>query len=245
MKAAADWRSRALRQQGRKAQLLDNCNIGAATGQKDRVVDPAAVTFHEPGTERYGLEERRFMLELARQTLVSAASHGTPPEVCENDVPPRLVEKRACFVTLTKAGLLRGCIGHLTATEPLYRAVIDNACGAALRDPRFAPVQPDELAEIRIEISVLTEPQPLAFTSPEDLLARLRPNEDGVLLRIGARTATFLPQVWAQIPDKEKFLGHLAHKAGCEPAAWRGEDVSVSLYRVECFEEDLAAPRVI
>ena len=164
------------------------------------------------------------------------------PEVAEKDVPPKLAEKKACFVTLTKDGALRGCIGHLTAMEPLHQAVAENARNAALRDPRFLPVKPDELDKIKIEISVLTEPQPLAFSSPEDLLSKLHPNEDGVLLHIGPRTATFLPQVWAQIPDKVEFLEHLSQKAGCEPSAWRGKDVSVSIYHVECFEEEHAGP---
>ena len=126
------------------------------------------------------------------------------------------------------------------AMEPLHQAVAENARNAALRDPRFPPVQPDELDKIRIEISVLTEPQPLAFSSPDDLLSKLHPNEDGVLLHIGPRTATFLPQVWAQIPDKVEFLEHLSQKAGCEASAWRGTDVSVSIYHVECFEEEHA-----
>jgi AmmeMemoRadiSam system protein A len=138
---------------------------------------------------------------------------------------------------LTKGGTLRGCIGHLSAMEPLYQAVIDNARNAAVRDPRFAAVQPDEVDQIRIEVSVLTEPQPLAFSSPEDLLGKLDPHEDGVLLHIGPRTATFLPQVWAQLPDKVQFLNHLAQKAGCEPSDWRGKDTQVSIYHVERFEE--------
>jgi AmmeMemoRadiSam system protein A len=111
-----------------------------------------------------------------------------------------------------------------------------------LRDTRFPSVQPDELDQIRIEISVLTDPQPLPFTSPDDLLSKLHPNEDGVLLHIGPRTATFLPQVWAQLPDKAEFLNHLSQKAGCESSAWRGKDVSVSIYHVECFEEEHARP---
>ena len=85
-------------------------------------------------------------------------------------------------------------------------------------------------------------PQPLPFSSPEDLLGKLRPNEDGVLLHIGPRTATFLPQVWAQLPDKAEFLNHLSQKAGCESSAWRGKDVSVSIYHVEGFEEEHARP---
>jgi AmmeMemoRadiSam system protein A len=122
--------------------------------------------------------------------------------------------------------------------EALYQAVIDNARNAAVRDPRFLPVRAEEVAQIKIEISVLTEPEPLAFSSPDDLLSKLHPHEDGVWLRIGSRMATFLPQVWAQIPRKEEFLDRLSEKAGCAPSAWRGKDTSVSIYHAECFEEN-------
>ncbi len=228
------------RQKGWKAQVLDYRNSGDATGDKDRVVGYTAVAFYAPAPETLSASDRKFLLELARQTLRSVTTNGPVPEVAAAAVPPKLVDKKACFVTLTKNGTLRGCIGHLTAMEPLHQAVAENARNAALRDPRFTPVQPEELGEIKIEISVLTEPQSLAFSSPDDLLSKLHPNEDGVLLHIGPRTATFLPQVWAQIPDKVQFLEHLSEKAGCEPSAWRGKDVTVSIYHVECFEEESA-----
>jgi AmmeMemoRadiSam system protein A len=202
------------------------------TGEKDRVVSCAL------GSENLAAAERKFLLELARETLTRVTAEDNLPEVAAEDLPPKLREKKACFVTLTKGGALRGCIGHLTALEPLYEAVAENARNAAMRDPRFPPVEPGELDQIKIEISVLTEPQPLAFSSPDDLLSKLHPNEDGVLLHIGSRTATFLPQVWAQVPDKVEFLTHLSQKAGCERSAWRGKDVSVSIYHVECFEEE-------
>jgi AmmeMemoRadiSam system protein A len=230
------------RQKGWKAQLLDYRNSGDVTGDKDRVVGYTAVAFYAPGPENLAAAERKFLLELARKTLTSVTANGSLPEVAAKDVPPKLAAKQACFVTLTKNGVLRGCIGHLMAIEPLHQAVAENARNAALRDPRFPPVTTDELDQIRIEISVLTEPQPLPFTSPEDLLSKLHPNEDGVLLHIGPRTATFLPQVWAQLPDKTEFLNHLSQKAGCESSAWRGKDVSVSIYHVECFEEEHARP---
>ena len=228
------------RQKGWKARLLDYRNSGDVTGEKDRVVGYSAVAFYAPGPENLSAAERKFLLDLARKTLVSVTAGGSVPEVAAKDVPPKLLEKKACFVTLTKGGMLRGCIGHLMAIEPLHEAVADNARNAALRDPRFPPVSPEELNQIKIEISVLTDPQPLSFNSPEDLLSKLHPNEDGVLLHIGPRTATFLPQVWAQLPDKADFLEHLSQKAGCDPAAWRGKDVSVSIYHVECFEEEHA-----
>jgi len=138
---------------------------------------------------------------------------------------------------LTKRGQLRGCIGHIFPQEELYRAVMDNARNAALRDPRFTPVQPDELDKIEIEVSVLTVPEPLAFSSPDDLLNKLRPHRDGVVLQIGGRGATYLPQVWEQIPDKVHFMDSLAEKAGLAPDAWRGRDTKVLIYHVEAFKE--------
>ena len=231
---------RLARQKGWKAQLLDYRNSGDVTGEKDRVVGYTSVAFYAPAPENLAAAERKYLLELARKTLTSVTTGGSLPEVAAKDVPPKLAEKKACFVTLTKSGALRGCIGHLMAMEPLHQAVAENARNAALRDPRFPPVGSDELDQIKIEISVLTDPQPLPFNSPDDLLSKLHPNEDGVLLHIGPRTATFLPQVWAQVPDKVAFLNHLSQKAGCEPSAWRGKDVSVSIYHVECFEEERA-----
>jgi AmmeMemoRadiSam system protein A len=230
------------RQKGWKAQLLDSRNSGDVTGEKDRVVGYSAVAFYAPAPENLTAAERKFLLDLARKTLVSVTAGGSLPEVAAKDVHPKLTEKKACFVTLTKDGALRGCIGHLMAIEPLRQAVAENARNAALRDPRFPPVEPGELDHIKIEISVLTDPQPLSFSSPDDLLSKLHPNEDGVLLHIGPSTATFLPQVWAQLPDKVKFLEQLSQKAGCERSAWRGKDVSVSIYHVECFEEEHSRP---
>jgi AMMECR1 domain-containing protein len=95
----------------------------------------------------------------------------------------------------------------------------------------------DELDSVTIEISILTEPQSLIFASPEELLDKLHPNEDGVWLKIGARGATFLPQVWSQVPGKLEFLNLLACKAGCPASAWRDADATVALYRVEAFAE--------
>jgi len=138
---------------------------------------------------------------------------------------------------LTENGALRGCIGYIEPRVALYQAVLDNARNAATRDPRFRPVRPEEVNKIKIEISVLTVPQPLPFKSPDDLLNKLQPGEDGVVLRIGPAEATFLPQVWEQLPDKVQFLNQLAQKAGCAPDDWRGRNVSVSIYHAEAFHE--------
>ncbi|HEX7576399.1 MAG TPA: AmmeMemoRadiSam system protein A, partial [Verrucomicrobiae bacterium] len=191
----------------------------------------------EPAPQNFDATERKFLLDLARTTLAHVATNGSLPEVSAKGVSLKLAETKACFVTLTENGELRGCIGHILPQEALYQAVVDNARNAATRDPRFQPVRPDEVNRIKIEISVLTEPQPLRFNSPDDLLGKLQPYEDGVVLQIDSRGATFLPQVWEQIPDKVEFLNHLAQKAGRAPDDWRGRNVSVSIYHVEAFEE--------
>jgi len=108
---------------------------------------------------------------------------------------------------------------------------------AAMRDHRFSSVQPEELGKIAIEISVLTEPAPLAFSTPDDLLAKIQPHKDGVVLNMNGRGATFLPQVWEQIPGKEAFFSALAQKAGCPADQWRKPGTTVAIYHVEAFKE--------
>jgi len=222
---------------GWKTQLLDARNSGDATGDKGRVVGYACIAFFEPAPENFSSPERQLLLQLARQTLASVVTNGSAPTPSRESLPPKVAEARGCFVTLTRHGDLRGCIGNIIAQGPLYQALIDNARSAALHDPRFRPVQAGEVPGLQIEVSVLTVPQPLAFGSPEELLAKLQPYEDGVVLRIGDAGATFLPQVWAQLPDKVEFLNHLSAKAGRAPSDWRGKDTTVSVYHVEAFEE--------
>jgi AmmeMemoRadiSam system protein B/AmmeMemoRadiSam system protein A len=237
---------RVAQQRGWKPVLLDYRNSGDTSGDKSSVVGYAAIAFYAPesapaekpkAAATLTPDERRYLLALARQTVRDVAGGGPVPEIPAREVNAELAQPKACFVTLTKRGELRGCIGHLSAIMPLYRAVIDNARNAALRDPRFPSVAPREVDELEIEISVLTEPQPLAFASPEDLLAKLQPGVDGVVLRIGSHVATYLPQVWEQIPDKVEFLDRLAEKAGARAGDWRGRNTAVSIYHVESFKE--------
>jgi AmmeMemoRadiSam system protein B/AmmeMemoRadiSam system protein A len=211
---------------GWKAKLLDYRNSGDTAGNKDAVVGYAAIAFYSPTFSR---EERKQLLELARKTI----SGDKLPEFKN----PKFDETKGCFVTLTKNGRLRGCIGHILPQEALYRAVMDNALSAAKRDHRFSPVQPDELDKIEIEISVLSVPEPLKFSSPEELLAKLQPHRDGVVLQIDGRGATYLPQVWEQIPDKVQFLDTLAQKAGAEAGDWRKPGTQIHIYHVESFRE--------
>ncbi len=230
------------RRKGWKAQKLDYRNSGDTTGDKSRVVGYAAIAFYDPNAAATGNgaqftpTERRFLLELARKSVAAAAA-GTEPPKPEPDAVGKFLERRACFVTLTKGGELRGCIGSMFPQEPLTEAVIHRARSAAVEDPRFPPVRPDELKDIQIEVSVLNTPKPLRFTSPDDLLAKLRPGIDGVVLRVEGREATYLPQVWEQLPGRRQFMSELAQKAGLPADAWTQSDASVLTYQVEAFKE--------
>jgi hypothetical protein len=227
------------RSKGWKPQFLDYRNSGDTAGDKSAVVGYSAIAFYEPAPQTFDAKEQKLLLDLARGTLIRVATNAAAPGpgVNNTELTPKLTESKGCFVTLTENGDLRGCIGYLQPQESLFQAVVDNARNAATRDPRFPPVRPNEVNRIKIEISVLTKPQPLSFSSPEDLLKKLEPDEDGVVLQIGSREATYLPQVWEQIPNKVQFLNQLAQKAGCAPDDWRGKNVSVSIYHAEAFGE--------
>jgi AmmeMemoRadiSam system protein A len=188
--------------------------------------------------ERLDGSEAELLLRLARATLVNIATGGALPKPDPNSLNLKLTEKRACFVTLKNRGELRGCVGSVVASKPLFEGVMDSVRGAASRDSRFRPVTADEMGNIHIEVSVLTEPIPLNYESPEALLGMLQPYQHGVLLRIGAHTATFLPKVWEDIPDKEEFLARLCAKAGFDARAWRSDDAFISVYEAEVIEEN-------
>ena len=147
-------------------------------------------------------------------------------------------EKRGVFVTLHQDGVLRGCIGSLAATEPLVDALNRNAVNAAFHDPRFEPLTAAELADLHVEVSILTEPQLLPHADADELLRRLRPGIDGVILQSpGGEQATFLPQVWQQLPGVEQFLAQLCRKAGLAETAWRSGNLAISTYQVQSFAE--------
>lgn len=223
---------------GWQTKLLDYRNSGDTAGDKFRVVGYSAIAFFEPETTaQFNAAERKQLLALARRALEAVVRTGKLPEPDIKNFPPSFALPKGCFVTLTKRGELRGCIGNITPRQPLYQAIMENARAAALNDYRFEPVKPAELSDLEIEVSVLTEPKSLGFTSPDDLLGKLRPTQDGVILKIGFQSATFLPQVWEKIPDKATFLSHLAQKAGCAAGAWRDPGAKVDVYQVEAFAE--------
>lgn len=187
--------------------------------------------------EKLTIEERGTLLRLARQALDAGVRGRKLPPLDHETLTKALREPGASFVTLTINGNLRGCIGALEPYQPLAQDVCEHAVAAALEDPRFAPVQPKELDQIEIEVSRLTIPEKLEYTDAEELLTRLRPDVDGVILRDGSRRATFLPQVWAKLPDPEEFLNNLCYKMGAASDAWRGRHLDVLVYQVEEFRE--------
>ncbi len=129
---------------------------------------------------------------------------------------PVLKENAAVFVTLTtkQDHQLRGCIGSLEAYRPLYKDIIANAQAAALQDPRFPPLKPDELKNISIEVSLLSKPEPLSYHNTEELKKKIRPFKDGVVLEHQGKRATYLPSVWEQLPHFDDFFSNLCQKAG-------------------------------
>jgi len=181
---------------------------------------------------------RQTLLTLARETITRAAHHQELPPVDMDAVPENLRRDGASFVTLTKHGQLRGCIGSLEPRRPLVLDVRENALSAAFHDPRFPPVRPEELDDLHVEISVLSIPQPLSYDGPEDLVAKLRPGVDGVVIERGWNRATFLPQVWEKLPDPHQFLQHLCLKAFLPDDAYRYPGLDVYTYHVEKFEEE-------
>jgi AmmeMemoRadiSam system protein A len=181
--------------------------------------------------------EKTALLRFARQSLQAAVQGVGLPFPDPQLSSDRLRQPGASFVTLTKQGMLRGCIGGLQARMPLDQDVIQHAAAAALDDYRFPPVQPSELKDIHIEISVLSDPVPLEYRNAQDLIAKLRPGMDGVILTRGLHRATFLPQVWEKAPHPEAFLSLLCEKAGLAADAWRRGDLEVLTYQVESLEE--------
>lgn len=188
---------------------------------------------HRPLTE----EEKQALLRLARHAIKGRLENRTYPPPPLTELPERLRVEGASFVTLTLQEALRGCIGSLQATRPLAHDVHHNALAAAFQDPRFPPLRAPELDQITIEVSALTAPQSLEYEGPEELIQKLRPDIDGVVLRQGMRSATFLPQVWEKLPRPEEFLANLCYKAGLSSNAWRQPETEIKIYQVDKFSE--------
>lgn len=183
-------------------------------------------------------EDQHFLLKLARNTIIGGEKRAALSDEQIENLSPVLKEKRGCFVTLHKEGSLRGCIGYIMPMVPLYQAVAENAYNAAFSDPRFPAVIEKEIEQLHIEISVLTVPEPLPYDGAVDLLDKLQPGIDGLIIKKDYHQSTFLPQVWDQLPTKEEFLTHLCMKAGLPGDEWRKGELKVETYKAFFFEEE-------
>ncbi|MBU1225125.1 MAG: AmmeMemoRadiSam system protein B [Gammaproteobacteria bacterium] len=221
----------AARRHGLHPVALDVRNSSDTAGDPGRVVGYAAFAF-EAGPEQPDEEKGPTLLKLARAEIAQRLGRALPPTANA----PWLSEHGACFVTLTRHGELRGCIGTLEAHRPLGLDVRENAVAAAFRDPRFMPLSYAEFDAIWVEVSVLSPAQALAVDDEAAALAALRPNVDGVVFEYGQYRSTFLPQVWEQLPDPAGFLAHLKRKAGLPMDFW-AEGVRLSRYTVSKWKE--------
>ncbi|MGM0553477.1 MAG: AmmeMemoRadiSam system protein A [Pseudomonadota bacterium] len=174
------------------------------------------------------------LLELTREAVRAATcGEGVTPPAPDTTEPDPLGEPGASFVTLKRAGRLRGCIGSLERRRRLAEDVCHNAHAAAIRDPRFPPLAPGEIAGMTCTVAVLTPPEALPVTDRSGLLETLRPHRDGLILHAAGRRATFLPAVWENLPDPEAFIAALLQKAGLPPDAWSD---SLETWRYEALE---------
>jgi AmmeMemoRadiSam system protein A len=189
-------------------------------------------------TEKLSETDKTELLIIAREAITAAAKGQSLPQIDPKKFSKELQTEGASFVTLMKEGKLRGCIGALEAYQPLILDVQFHAAAAAQEDYRFKPVTLDEIDLMKIEISYLTPLQRLDYFDTNDLISKLRPGIDGVLLKDGSRRATFLPQVWDQISNCEEFLDHLCIKMGAHPDLWQEKHLEVYVYQVEEFSED-------
>ena len=225
------------RRQKWKPILLNYTNSGNTAGDRSKVVGYAAIAyFAEPSLSQ---KQGQLLVKLARRTIMEKLGRKMLPEQARQ---LSAALKDSCFnehcgtfVTLKIDGRLRGCIGSLTSNESIRTGITRNAINAAFADPRFSPLTADEFEDVDIEISILTKPQPIAYTDYTDLLAKLRVNIDGVIIRQGRALATFLPQVWKQLHQPDVFLSHLCAKAGLSADSWKNSKLEVLTYQVQYF----------
>ena len=185
------------------------------------------------------MNKKEVLLKLARAAIAEelGMAYGVDKERLREE-NPWLNEEGAAFVTLNtkENGALRGCIGSIIAHQPLYDDIVKNAKSAAFGDPRFHALTPEEFDAVTIEVSLLTPPKPLPYSSVADLKAKVRPGVDGVILKLGGYQATFLPQVWEQLPRFEDFFAHLCQKAGLLGSCLENHP-EIFVYQVEEYAE--------
>ena len=179
------------------------------------------------------------LIQHARKTIeakLKGISY-TAPMLLLND--EELKEKRGTFVTITtKEGSLRGCIGHIEPVMTIFDGVTSNSIQAAFHDPRFLPLEPSELGNIKIEVSILSNPKEIVYSTPGEFVTSIIPGKHGVIFALNNHVSTFLPQVWEELRELDDFLNHLAVKAGLSPTIWKtNSSLRVYIYDVEKSSE--------
>lgn len=183
------------------------------------------------GNQLIALARQKIMAELGLENELEKTRLNITSDVC--------MKNRGVFVTLyKKGGELKGCVGNIEPVKPLIKGVLDNASNAAFKDSRFSPLTIEALKDIFIEVSILTVPEKLNYKDSNDLISKLRPVIDGVIIEKRHQNATFLPQVWQQLTSPETFLSHLCMKAGFSSDEWENGDLTISRYQVQLFEEN-------
>jgi len=177
------------------------------------------------------------LLSLARASIKSSFRAGGVDTAGIEEEYPALAHMGASFVTLTQNGQLRGCIGSIIAHRSLLEDVLHNARAAAFNDPRFKPLEEEELSRTKIEVSVLTPPKIVEYDDVNDLRNKIRVGIDGVILKEGYHQATFLPQVWEELNDFDLFFAHLCQKAGLDMNCFQSHP-EISVYQVQKVKED-------
>lgn len=239
-----------------KPLLLHYSNSGDTGGAKNRVVGYTAIAFfaqtgnvNEQNTnqgdnilqKQFSEKHGDILIKLARNTIADRLGISIDQEkkkLLAQELEDKIFnKKRGTFVTLHINGRLRGCIGNLEPGKTLLKGVKDNALNAAFHDPRFSRLTKKEFKKIDIEVSILSKPEKLEYSDADDLTAKLEPGVHGVIIKKGWASATFLPQVWEQLPDAEQFLSHLCSKAGLSNNEWQKADLEIMTYHVQYFEE--------
>jgi MEMO1 family protein len=200
-----------------EVKLLDYKNSGDIARDKSRVVGYSAIIFYDEKDGAFTKEERELMEKIAKRAVETYINEDRKIKI--EDVPDSLKKRLACFVTLTDKNDLRGCIGTIEPVDKLYQSIIDNAISAATRDPRFPLVTKKELKGLSYEISILSEPVEIKFSSQEELFNRI--NAKGLIISKSGYRAVYLPQVWEHFTNPESFLSSLCRKAGLSSCEWK------------------------
>jgi MEMO1 family protein len=229
---------RAAERRDYRITALDVRHSGQFTGDNNRVVGYGAFVGEPSLAARIPPHDRQHLINTAIDALGMAAKTGTMPQFnIPTALKPHFAAMRASFVTIKLDGKLRGCIGSLIPHRSLILDVATNAVKAGFQDPRFKPMTADELARAKIEISILSNPAPMSFKSEADLIAQLRPDVDGLIMRDGQNSGLFLPSVWESLPKAQEFLTGLKRKASLPETHW-SNTLTIQRFTAEKFGGD-------